>query len=351
MSLLARLTLISDTEPDPEDFLASSLAVIFPDDVANQHGDHNNSLLYTSPHLPKPLPISLADPKGDEDRKLFSHFLWNSSLQLAELVEAGTLGLDSSSPDDVSDAVSDEVNGGKEEGGPDQVPKPQRIRTEQQKLAAPTSEFNIAGLSTIELGAGTALPSIMSALLGARRVAVTDYPSPEVLETLRKNVTTLTQPQFSPTGRIVAALDKETHTSYEKKNIAVKRGIEVQGHGWGELSGSWEQENQHAFDRVFAADCLWMPWQHENLRTSISWFLGKDAGARAWVVAGFHTGRENMRGFFEQETLRKHDLVIERIWERDCNGVDREWDWDRKDGITERKRWLAIAVLKRDLEG
>lgn len=347
MSLLSRLTLISDTEPDPEDFLASSLAVIFPDDVANQHGDHNNSLVYSSPHLPKPLPISLADPKGDEDRKLFSHFLWNASLQLAELVEAGTLGLDSSS--NSSDTVVDSKVEWGEDGDSNQVPKPQRIRTEQ--LAAPTSDFNVAGKSTVELGAGTALPSIMSALLGARRVAVTDYPSPEVLETLRKNVATLTQPQFSPMGRIVAALDERPDEMKTGDKNVGRKNIEVHGHGWGELSGSWEQENQHAFDRVFAADCLWMPWQHENLRASISWFLGEDADARAWVVAGFHTGRENMRGFFEKDALRKHRLVIERIWERDCNGVDREWAWERKDDITERKRWLVIAVLKRDLEG
>ncbi|KAM7201843.1 nicotinamide N-methyltransferase [Rhypophila sp. PSN 637] len=315
MSLLARLTLISDTEPDPEDFLESSLGVIFPDDVANQHGDHNNSLLYTSPHLPRPLPLSLADPKGTEDRKLFSHYLWNSSLQLAELVEAATLGLGNLDDDE------------KQERG----------------IASPCCDFNVRGLSTIELGAGTALPSIMSALLGAKRVAVTDYPAPEILETLRRNVSTLAQPQFSPMGRVVA-LGQEEETGSDGG------GVEVHGHGWGEFPGAWEQENQHAFDRVFAADCLWMPWQHENLRTSIDWFMGTGPEARAWVVAGFHTGRDNMRGFFETDGLRRHGLVVDRIWERDCNGVDREWSWEReKEDISERKRWLVIACLRRDL--
>src|SRR4051794_34470546 len=58
------------------------------------HGDADHGLEYKSPHLPKPLQIDLADPVVDEDRKLFSHYLWNSSLLLAELVESGTLGLE-----------------------------------------------------------------------------------------------------------------------------------------------------------------------------------------------------------------------------------------------------------------
>ena len=325
MSLLARLVVAGDEEPDPEDILSAALGIIFPDDVANQHGDHSQSLVYTSPHLPKPLPLSLADPKGDEDRKLFSHYLWNSSLQLAEFVEAGTLGLaQSGSVSEAGDGQSQSF----------------KLEKEVERIAPSLSEFDVTGLSTIELGAGTALPSLMSALLGARRVVVTDYPAPEVLTTLRHNVTTIAQPSFSPLGRIVASESEGTES-----------GVEVHGHGWGELSDTWEQQNRHAFDRVYAADCLWMPWQHENLRTSIDWFLGEGPDARAWVVAGFHTGRENMRGFFDEDGLKSHGLVVDRIWERDCNGVDREWAWDRpKEEISERKRWLVIAMLKRRAE-
>lgn len=261
--------------------------------------------MYTSPHLPKPLHITLADPTGDEDRRLFSHFLWNSSLLLAELVEAGTLGL-SATGEFTSSAA-------------------QQVAVD----AAPSRDFSITGLSTIELGAGTALPSIMAALLGARHVVVTDYPSDVVMKTLRQNVVANTQPSFSPSGTIVA-------------------GIEVEGHGWGELDTPLAVEHRGAFDRVFVADCLWMPWQHGNLRRSIGWFMKAGVEARAWVVGGFHTGRANMCGFFDEGELAKEGLGIERIWERDCDGVDREWVTDRGvEDPTERKRWLAVAVLKR----
>ncbi|KAL0467034.1 hypothetical protein QR685DRAFT_575080 [Neurospora intermedia] len=314
MALTARLSFINTTQnessDDPEDLFAGSLGVIFTDDVTNQHGDASTALHYTSPHLSKPLRIELSDPKIAEDRSLFSHFLWNASLMLAELIEAGTLGLKAG--EDTTGAGAGTVDVGKRVAVP------------------PLADFDIRGRSTIEMGAGTGLPSLMAALLGAKRVLVTDYPAPVVIENLRKNV--------------------ELNLKDQK---GAARGVEVavEGHGWGDLETPLALENKGAFDRVLCADCLWMPWQHENLRRSIAWFLSEDdTGARAWVVGGYHTGREKMRGFFDAEKLREVGLEVERLWERDCDGNDREWAWDRgaEDlDITGRKRWLAVSVLRR----
>jgi hypothetical protein len=123
----------------------------------------------------------------------------------------------------------------------------------------------------------------------------------------------------------------------------------VEGHGWGELETAFARGNRHAFDRVLAADCLWMPWQHDNLRRSIAWFLAEDEGARAWVVAGFHTGRAKVRAFFEEEALAAVGLEVEHLWERDCDGQDRQWVWDCgvEEDIGSRKRWQAVGVLRR----
>jgi len=175
----------------------------------------------------------------------------------------------------------------------------------------------------------------MSVLLGARRVLVTDYPAPVVIDMVSSNVASNTLPGFSPLGSIRA-------------REGTGGGVNVEGHSWGELETPLAVANKHAFDRIFVADCLWMPWQHENLQRSIAWFLGDDGTSRAWVVAGFHTGREKMRGFFDAEALKEVGLEVERIWERDCDGVDRAWVWDRGfEDPTVRKRWLVIAVLRR----
>ncbi|KAK4241125.1 hypothetical protein C8A03DRAFT_30730 [Achaetomium macrosporum] len=297
MALTTRISLTGPEATDPEDYFADSLGVIFPDDVADQHGDSKHGLLYTSPHLPHPLSLALADVSGEADRTLFSHYLWNSSLLLTELIEAGTLRVD--------------------------LPL-------DRGIAPDVGEFNVAGLKTLELGAGTALPSIMAGLLGAQRVVVTDYPAPAVLKTLRENVAATVQARFAPAGR-----------------FAVEEVL-VEGHGWGELETPLARENRHAFDRVLAADCLWMPSQHENLRRSIAWFLGEDAAARAWVVAGFHTGRAKMSQFFEKEALAAVGLEVEHLWERDCDGKDRQWVWDRGvENVSSRKRWQVVGVVRR----
>ena len=40
----------------------------------------------------------------------------------------------------------------------------------------------------LELGAGAGLPSLVAAILGARKVVVTDYPDPDLIVNLEHNV-------------------------------------------------------------------------------------------------------------------------------------------------------------------
>lgn len=275
--LTDKIRLSGPDSSDPEDILSSSLGVIFPDDITNQHGDRENSVIYLSPKF-GPLTLSLADPQGDDNRRLFSHFLWNAGLQLAEFIE------------------------------------------EDEK------HWGVKGEKVLELGAGTGLAGIVSALMGARGVVVTDYPAPEVLANIGANI--------------------KRNIGPRKEQVQGIGSITAEGHQWGVLSDSFSVKNKEIYTRLLVADCLWMPWQHLNLLKSIRWFLAEDG--RAWVVAGFHTGREKMRGFYEEETLREAELEIERIWEKNADGMEREWVVDRgAEDVTERKRWLVVAILRR----
>ncbi|RYP27968.1 hypothetical protein DL767_007433 [Monosporascus sp. MG133] len=352
---------------EPEDILGESLAVIFPDDVAVQHWDPDHALAWTSPHLPRPLRLARTEPPDRDDRYLFSHYLWNASLLLAELVEAGTLGVPLAAPSGRGAPPPPRPSGGsgtgtsarrgsheaggvgdaeKEEAGDDDtgsgsgVPLPEtgsnnvpanRQPREPGEKAADLSIFSVRGKRVLELGAGAALPSLVASVAGAAAVAVTDYPSPIIIETLARNVAANAVAANSPLSPPAAC------------------PAEVHGHEWGDLSSPFAARGRGAFDCVMSCDCLWMPWQHVNLRRSIGWFLAPGPEARAWVVAGFHTGRVQMRDFFDAEALRADaGLEVERIWERDCNGVEREWVWDRgPEDVSERKRWLVVAVLRR----
>ncbi len=130
---------------EPEDYLSSCLAVIFPDDITNQHGDADSPVIYLSPAYGS-ITLSLADPKGEDSRRLFSHFLWNAGLQLAEFIE------------------EDE-------------------------------EWSVNGERVLELGAGTGLAGILAGLSGAREVVLSDYPAEEVLENIRSNVQRNVEPR------------------------------------------------------------------------------------------------------------------------------------------------------------
>jgi hypothetical protein len=329
MSLASRITLQETLPPEPEDILSASLGVIFPGDTVNQHGDaEHSSFLYTSPHLPRALLLELADPRGEEERRLFSHYLWNSSLLLAEFVERDTLGLaeqgEGEEPSEVGGEKKEEVS------------------------------FDVKGLDVAELGAGTGLPSIMAGLLGARKVLVTDYPSEAVLDTLRRNVERNTKPEMAPPLPPAQPAAQDDRREEEDKGAKEegqrgKGAVQVEGHSWGDFPPSFTPHH-HAYDRVLVCDCLWMPWQHDNLAHSISYLLAETPTARAWVVGGFHTGRARMAGFFDGEFLRREGvgLEVERIWERDCDGVERAWDAEgEEDDPTVRKRWLVVAVLRR----
>jgi predicted nicotinamide N-methyase len=278
--LTDKIRLSGPESNDPEDILSSSLGVIFPDDITNQHGDRENSVIYLSPTF-GPISLSLADPKGDDNRQLFSHFLWNAGLQLAEFIE-------------------------EDEG-----------------------KWVVKGKRVLELGAGTGLASIVAGVKGAREVVVSDYPAKEVLANIRTNV-------------------ENNVVSRKAKGEGGIGEVRVEGHEWGVLDDAFSVANKESFSRILVADCLWMPWQHGNLLKSIRWFLSPEG--KAWVVAGFHTGREKMRGFYDETTLKDANLEIERIWERNADGTEREWATDRGiEDVTERKRWLVVAILRRRL--
>ena len=303
-----------DTASDQiEDVFESSRATLFGD-LVTAHGDPTQTLAYKSPHLPRPLVLELAEPDAEQERLLFGHHLWNASLLLAELIERDTVG------------------------------------------AGENGLFSVTGRRVLELGAGCALPSLMSALLGAERVVVTDYPAKRLIATMRGNLQRNAVAEASPLGTVAdlqvhghvwGEFDAQKQRQDDSCSTSTEPSEEMVDNGWFAL------ENQHKFDCVLAADCLWMTEQHEQLRRSISWFLKEtddeahDAQRpRAWVVAGKHT-RDGLRGFFDEDALARHGLEVESLSERDCYGNDRAWVADREEDPILRKRWLAVAVLRR----
>ncbi|KAJ5934586.1 hypothetical protein N7466_004133 [Penicillium verhagenii] len=166
---------------------------------------------------------------------------------------------------------------------------------------------------------GAALPSLICALAKASKVTSTDHPSSPALA-----------------GSIAYNMSHNLRNTQRPHR----------------QSCQFNHMNGGGFTRMIAADCVWMPWQHENLVRTMNWFLA--LGGKVWaVVTGFYTGREVVAGFLDLAV--ESGLEIEQIFERDlveCHEdgreIRREWDPKREgDSIDNRRRWGLVAVLKR----
>lgn len=78
-----------DREETPEDIFASALN-LFPDNLRNQHGDLGDVIVYKSKKYGE-LELRTADPSAESERQLFSHYLWNAGVLMAERVSGERL--------------------------------------------------------------------------------------------------------------------------------------------------------------------------------------------------------------------------------------------------------------------
>ncbi|CAI4212941.1 unnamed protein product [Parascedosporium putredinis] len=237
-------------ESEPEDFLSSSLAVIFPDAVANQHGDADTTLLYTSPSLPRPLRIELADPSADEDRLLFGHYLWNASLLAAEFIDTGT----TLAP-----------------------PKRRLLGMRYSRASKAGRKRNRSSSSSSSVGATN------------QETTAPASPRPAPTSTSPANPPSNSAP--APPSSMMAAL---------------LGAASVTGHAWGEMD-DFARGKKHAYDVVIAADCLMRGffdpdalaahalqldriWEVDCLGNERAWVPereGEEAtGARRWLAVG-----------------------------------------------------------------
>lgn len=205
---------------------------------------------------------------------------------------------------------------------------------------------------------GSGLAGIVGALAGADEVVISDYPSSEVITNIMVNVEK-NVPEYIRNRNInqhytlrreepLERTKDTTKVDLGSSDIVDQCGTHVCSHKWGDLTDRLAQSHAEHFTRIIAADCLWMVGEHESLVESMLHFLSHDEDAQVWVIAGFHTGRAKLAMFFD--TAVEMGLEISQIYERDVEGHERAWKRERDGGredVTERKRWLVVAILKR----
>lgn len=128
--LPARVYAPLPAQPSQEDIFASSLSMLFTDDVQNSHGLPGQSVIYTSPRFGDIKLGIPAHPDIDEGRRLFAHYLWNAGVVAADAIE-------------VASSHSDKHDMAKED------------EHEDGKVNWERKYWNVKDKDVLELGAGT----------------------------------------------------------------------------------------------------------------------------------------------------------------------------------------------------
>jgi nicotinamide N-methyltransferase len=162
----------------------------------------------------------------------------------------------------------------------------------------------VRGKSVLELGAGAGLPSLVSSLLDAAQVVVTDYPDPDLIVNLRYNI---------------------NHNPLVKQ----KSNIVAEGFLWGaspNILKSHLREPSKDFDLLILADVLFNHSEHTKLLATLSHCLKKSIDALALVF--FTPYRpwllEKDLHFFE--LARTQGFVVEKVLEHTMDKVMFEGD-------------------------
>jgi nicotinamide N-methyltransferase len=143
LSNLLRLVPDEPADPTPEDIFSSALSTLFPDDLIVQHGDATTTIVYRSTRYGD-IHLRCADVFGEEERRKFAHYLWNSGVIMAEFV-GGPAGANDSGPR--PDVVAEHG----EEFGRRTFPAGTNwwLSDEEQQI------WETRGHTVLELGAGT----------------------------------------------------------------------------------------------------------------------------------------------------------------------------------------------------
>lgn len=200
----------------------------------------------------------------------------------------------------------------------------------------------LIGRDVVELGAGTGLPALTCARLGAAKVCITDYPDEGILKAIKENI----------------AMNEFNH-------IATVKGLD-----WGDTRQLEEVVacSFRTYDLILCADVLWLSTSHDDLLRTITTLLKRSISSRVLVISGFHTGRRALLSFFRKALLLglcpDKDFVYDGIFEQHAtSSIRRSWSGsfpfphdqhstgdlnlqDNMDDYTERRKWLLCVSLR-----
>ncbi|EPE02793.1 nicotinamide n-methyltransferase [Ophiostoma piceae UAMH 11346] len=160
-----------------------------------------------------------------------------------------------------------------------------RVMADYFEDEASQGRYLIRDKTVLELGAGAGLPGIVCGLvLGARKAVVTDYPDPDLVATIDKNIR---ECERAAQAAIDSNAKKGETTSPEL--LSYRPGtIVADGYIWGGapepmLAHLGPEAEGERYDVVLLADLLFRHAEHAKLAFSVRETLKREPASRAYV--------------------------------------------------------------------
>lgn len=178
----------------------------------------------------------------------------------------------------------------------------------------------IRGKCTVELGAGTALPSLVALACGSKLSVITDYPDELVIQAIRETVGANWQ-QCQCNQDRVAVIPHDWGSSVDPVLLGVRERI----------------QGVESFDVAILSECIWMHRSHSALAQSMDLLLHPVHGKAIVTYAHHIPGMESADNAFFDVCMRRGFKIAHEA------SQDLSYMWDDTKRIT-----IHLKVLERE---
>jgi EEF1A N-terminal glycine/lysine methyltransferase len=170
----------------------------------------------------------------------------------------------------------------------------------------------VRGKEVLELGAAAGLPSLVAGILGARKVVMTDFPDPDLVANMQKNIDECDE-TVEPRGHIAETIDAAGFVWGAEPEPLLARlpsGTDDDGSGIAPAASS------PRFDVLVLADLLFRHSEHGALVKTIRETLRRSRSAVAYVFfTSYRPWKQHLdMAFFD--VARADGFEVEQVVER-----------------------------------